>query len=99
MKFEDQYKKMLEFMHLNNVGVNSKHNLSEWVKKVYEKGGKCPCNPKIRPECPCSQAMEEIKSKGVCDCKLFGNNNACYGCNKSCKMLFVYYDQIGREIE
>ena len=32
--------------------------------------GHCPCDAK-RPDCPCPEAVGEVKEKGCCKCRLF----------------------------
>lgn len=83
---------MLKFMRSNHVGVNSRYDLTAWSEKIAKNGGRCPCNPKTRPECPCPMAASEIKKMGVCACKLFGTSKACENCEMCCKMVFTYID-------
>lgn len=38
---------------------------------------RCPCDPE-RPSCPCSEAVEEVKEKGHCLCRLLWRDLATY---------------------
>lgn len=52
---------------------------NEWVKnpirdfrwlalRLIQTKGACPCKPKQRPLCPCTEAVSEVKTKGHCLC-------------------------------
>lgn len=78
-------------MLAHGVGINNKHNLFSWAKKIArEYGGACICDPKSKPICPCLEAPREIELDGHCACRLFGNNNSCQDCDRDCKLQFEY---------
>lgn len=88
---KEQYVRMKNFMMDNNVGINSKHNLFTWARKIaIDHKGACICNPKSKPICPCLEALREIELDNHCACRLFGNNNSCSDCDKNCKLQFNY---------
>lgn len=42
----------------------------DYYLKAYLEAGHCPCDS-TRKNCPCSEAVEEVKNKGHCLCRLF----------------------------
>jgi len=65
---------IIQFAQDNDLKIHPGQDPFEWGELVIEKGG-CPCLSKWRPQCPCSEALNDIKSnEGRCACGLFVNN-------------------------
>jgi len=56
----------------NKLLVHPGQEALKWADLVIKKDG-CPCVP-TRPQCPCSQVLDDIKELGRCRCGLFCND-------------------------
>ena len=69
--------------HIRLLEFAIKHNLIitpiGWRNHIaqYDKLGHCPCEA-TRPECPCPEAIGEVKAKGHCSCSLFWRDYPTY---------------------
>lgn len=70
-RIEEQYRKMLRFKNEYGLKTNPLKSLREWAEHIIiDRGGYCPCN-NTRPQCPCKEALSEIKENGKCLCGKF----------------------------
>lgn len=71
------------FARVNRLNLfNVKGSLFDRVRTIANNSNACPCAPKERPFCPCSQAIQECKDKGECFCRVFVAPSGCS--EKSC---------------
>ncbi len=62
-------RQILDFARDNNLVIHPGGGFEYYVKIFYE-SGHCPCD-KTRPDCPCPEAVNEVREKGHCKCCLF----------------------------
>lgn len=60
--------KVARFLMVTNSLIHYGVNLREHQEKVLKSG--CPCS-RERPNCPCPEAVVELKTKGYCLCRVF----------------------------
>lgn len=68
-----QITKMVSFIQKHDLYVHprrlSKGGLP-YMANLFLSVRHCPCKPD-RKKCPCKEALQEIKTKGFCECRLF----------------------------
>lgn len=72
MNEEQIAENITKFSEENNLHIHPGQSAETWARLVIVKGG-CPCVPG-RVECPCDQALEDIKHLNRCRCGLFCND-------------------------
>lgn len=66
---KEQITAIIEHAKKNNLFINPGSGYSyalDAIRKFYH----CPCD-KNRPDCPCPESIEEVKTAGHCKCHLF----------------------------
>ena len=68
-----QIAKMEQFAKDNNLEVHEKRTAKggiPYMAKMFLANHRCPCMAD-RKVCPCTEALDEIKNQGFCECRLF----------------------------
>ena len=66
-------REILDFARDHNMVINPGRGYDYYVDSFY-KFKACPCDA-TRLECPCPDAVEEVKKDGWCKCRLFWRNH------------------------
>ena len=65
--------RVLDFAQEHNLVIHPGNGYDYYIEG-YLMFNHCPCDPS-RPNCPCPESLEEIKTKGHCKCILFWKDN------------------------
>jgi len=58
-----------DFATQHSLKIHPKRTFARWADIVSALNS-CPCNSD-RKNCPCAEALDELKTQGYCDCKFF----------------------------
>lgn len=88
-------KKWEQYAKQHNLELNRDIDINLKAEVCAKSNGACPCLVHWRSDCPCKEALEEIKEANACYCMLFKKKKAVIDFKKHSEMTLRARDRLG----